>query len=47
MVMFSKLAIEKRICWDPKTNYFLGVCQQYVHRMSMEFINKGDLEDLF
>ena len=25
MVMFDELATEKRIRWDPKTNYFLGV----------------------
>jgi hypothetical protein len=47
VVMFDELATEKRICWDPKTNYFLGVCRQHAHRTSMEFINEGDLEELF
>jgi hypothetical protein len=45
--MFDELATEKRIRWDPKTNYFLGVCRQHAHRTSMEFINEGDLEELF
>jgi len=47
VVMFDELATEKRIRWDPKTNYFLGVCRQHAHRTSMEFINEGDLEELF
>jgi len=47
VVMFDELATKKRIRWDPKTNYFLGVCRQQAHRTSMEFINKGDLEELF
>jgi hypothetical protein len=47
MLMFDELATEKRIHWDPKTNYFLGVCQQHAHRTLMEFINEGDLEELF
>jgi len=47
IVMFDELATEKRICWDPKTNYFLGVCRQHAHRTSMEFINEGDLEEMF
>ncbi|KAF8815932.1 hypothetical protein BYT27DRAFT_7230107 [Phlegmacium glaucopus] len=28
---------KKRIHWDPKTNYFLGVCREHAHTMSMEF----------
>jgi len=47
VVMFDELAAEKRIRWDPKTNYFLGVCRQHAHKTSMEFINEGDLEELF
>ena len=47
VVMFDELATEKRIRWDPKTNYFLGVCRQHAHKTSMEFINEGDLEELF
>jgi hypothetical protein len=45
--MFNEVATEKRIRWDPKTNHFLGVCRQHAHRTSMEFINEGDLEELF
>jgi hypothetical protein len=45
--MFDELATEKRIRWDPKTNYFLGVCRQHAYRTSMEFINEGDLEEMF
>ena len=47
VVMFDELATEKRIRWDPKTNCFLGVCRQHAHKTSMEFINEGDLEELF
>ena len=47
VLMFDEVATEKRIRWDPKTNCFLGVCRQHAHRTSMEFINEGDLEELF
>lgn len=47
IVMFDKLATEKRIHWDPKSNYFLGVCREHAHKASMEFINEGDMEELF
>lgn len=47
VIMFDELATEKRIHWDPKTNYFLGVCRQHAHRTSTEFVNKRDLEELF
>jgi hypothetical protein len=47
VVMFDELATEKRIRWDPKTNFFLGVCRQHAHKTSTEFINEGDLEELF
>jgi hypothetical protein len=29
VLMFDEIATEKHICWDPKTNYFLGVCRQH------------------
>lgn len=45
--MFDELATEKYIRWDPKTNFFLAVCRQHTSRTSMEFINKGDMEELF
>ena len=47
VLMFDEVATEKRIRWDPTTNFFLGVCRQHAHRTSMEFINEGDLEELF
>ena len=47
VLMFDEVATEKRIRWDPKTNYFLGVCRQHAHRTSTEFVNEGDLEELF
>jgi len=47
VVMFDEIAAEKRMRWDPKTNHFLGVCRQHAHKTSMEFINEGDLEELF
>jgi hypothetical protein len=47
VLMFDEIATEKRIRWDPKTNHFLGVCRQHASKTSMEFINEGDLEELY
>jgi hypothetical protein len=47
VVMFDELATEKRVCWDPKTNFFLGICRQHAHKTSTEFVNEGDMEELF
>jgi hypothetical protein len=47
VLMFDELATEKRIRWDPKTNYFLGLCREHAHNTAMEFINEGDTEELF
>lgn len=47
VMMFDEIATEKRIRWDPKTNYFLGVCREHAHKTSMEFINEGDMEEVF
>ena len=47
VLMFDKLAAEKRICWDPKTNYFLGLCREHAHNTATEFVNEGDMEELF
>ncbi|KAF8170592.1 hypothetical protein BJ912DRAFT_1025317 [Pholiota molesta] len=30
-----------------KTNYFLGICREHAHKTSMEFINEGDMAELF
>jgi hypothetical protein len=47
VVMFDELATEKRIRWDPTTNFFLGVCRQHAHKTSTEFVNEGDMEEMF
>jgi len=47
VLVFDEIAAEKRIRWDPKTNFFLGVCRQHASRTSMEFINEGDMEEHF
>lgn len=47
VLMFDELATEKRICWDPKTYYFLGLCREHAHNTATEFINEGDMEELF
>ena len=47
VLMFDKLATEKRIRWDPKTNYFLGLCREHAHNTATEFVNEGDMEELF
>jgi hypothetical protein len=45
--MFDEISTEKRIHWDPKTNYFLGLCREHAHNIPTEFINKDDMEELF
>lgn len=47
VLMFDELATEKRVRWDPKTNYFLGLCREHAHNTAVEFINEDDLEELF
>lgn len=47
VVMFDELTTEKKIHWDPKTNNFLGICRQHAHKTSVQFINEGDVEELF
>jgi hypothetical protein len=47
VIMFDEITTEKRIRWDPKTNFFLGVCRQHASKTSMEFVNQGDMEELF
>jgi hypothetical protein len=47
VLMFDKIATEKRICWDSKTNYFLGLCREHAHNIATEFINEDDMEELF
>jgi len=47
VLMFDELATEKRIRWDPKTNRFLGICREHVYKTSTEFVNEGDMEELF
>ena len=32
ILMFDEVVTEKRICWDPKTNFFLEVCREHAHR---------------
>ena len=45
--MFDEVAAEKRIRWDLKTNFFLGVCREHAEKTSMEFINENDMEEVF
>lgn len=47
VLMFDELATEKRIWWDPKTNRFLGLCREHAHLTSTEFINEGDMEEMY
>jgi hypothetical protein len=47
VLMFDELATEKRVRWDPKTNYFLGICREHADKTSTEFINEEDMEELF
>ena len=43
ILMFDKLAIEKRPRWDDKSNKFLGVCHEHGHATSLEFTSEDDL----
>ncbi|KAG6905362.1 hypothetical protein DXG01_003229 [Tephrocybe rancida] len=47
VLMFDKIATEKRIHLDCKTNRFLGVCCQHGGKIAIEFNTKDDLEELF
>lgn len=47
VLMFDELATEKRIRWDHKTNRFLGLCREHAHHTSTEFVNEGDMEEMF
>ena len=43
VVMFDELAMEKRICWDPKTDFLLGVCWEHAHQSELQFLNEAVL----
>ncbi|KAF8155913.1 hypothetical protein B0H34DRAFT_783589 [Crassisporium funariophilum] len=47
VLMFDKLATEKRIRWDPKTNNFLGLCREHANQTSTEFVNKDNMAELY
>ena len=47
VLMFDELATEKRVRWDPISNYFLGLCREHAHNTATEFVNEGDMEELF
>jgi hypothetical protein len=47
VLMFDELATEKRVHWDLKTNYFLGLCREHAHNTAMEFTNEANMEELF
>ncbi|KAF9559647.1 hypothetical protein CPC08DRAFT_763170 [Agrocybe pediades] len=46
-LVYDEIKAGKRIRWDPKTNYFLGVRQEHASKTFMELINEGDMEELF
>jgi hypothetical protein len=47
VLMFDELVTEKRLQWDPKTNYFFGICQEHADKTSTEFVNEEDMEVVF
>lgn len=47
VLMFNEVATEKCLRWDSKTNNFLGLCRQHAHNTSAEFINEGDMEEVY
>ncbi|KAJ7814764.1 hypothetical protein B0H14DRAFT_3746965 [Mycena olivaceomarginata] len=46
IVMIDEIALEKRIRWDPRTNYFLGLCREHAHNVGLQFNGEGDLDEL-
>ncbi|KAJ7733376.1 hypothetical protein B0H14DRAFT_3614798 [Mycena olivaceomarginata] len=47
IVMFDKIATEKRIRWDPRTNQFLGICRQHAQNVGLFFNGESDLDEIF
>lgn len=47
VAMFDEIAMEKRLRWDEKTNFFLGVCREHGKQTSLEFNGMEDMEELF
>lgn len=45
--MLDEIAVEKRIRWDHRTDYFLGVCREHAHNASFEFCSSDDMDALF
>ena len=47
VLILDEISTEKRICWDPRTNYFLRLCREHAHSTATEFVNERDMEELF
>ncbi len=47
ILMLDEIAVEKRMRWDHKTNFFLGVCREHAHHASLEFCSSEDMDALF
>jgi len=47
VIMFDKISVERRPCWDDKTNQILGVCQEHRQETNLEFTSKEDLQTLW
>lgn len=47
VMMFDEIAMEKRLRWDPKTNMLVGVCQQHVEKVPLEFVTEENMKEVF
>jgi hypothetical protein len=47
VIMFDEISIEKRLCWDDKSNKILGVCREHGHGTSLKFTSEDDLQTLW
>ena len=47
ILMFDKIAIEKRPRWDDKSNKILGVCRENGRDTNLEFVSNDDLQTLW
>lgn len=47
VLMFDEIHTEKRFRHCPTTNKFVGGCREHAGSVSLDFVNEGDLEELF
>jgi hypothetical protein len=46
VLMLDEIATEKRLRWDDRTNYFLGLCREHSGKTSIVFESEHDVNDV-